>query len=81
MVSEDETDQEPVTDPTVIGRYPTLYQLFDFTDSHWVHLYENSARRSFEDELELYELLDLDAEGEEDADVDVDDSTGEILVG
>jgi len=31
MVSEDETDQEPVTDPTIIGHYPTLYQLFDFS--------------------------------------------------
>ena len=40
-----------------------------------------TARWSFDEELKLYKLLDLDAEGEEDADVDIDDSTGKLLVG
>jgi len=43
--------------------------------------YEKTARRSFDEELELYELLDLDAAGEEDVDVDLDDSTGDLVHG
>ena len=78
---EDETDCEPVATASVIGRSVKLVELFNFTDSHWVRVYETAARRSFDEELELYELLDLDAEGEEEANIDVDDSTGELLVG
>ena len=51
------------------------------TNSHWVDQYKHAVRCSFEEEVELYELLDLDAEDEEEADVDVDDTTGEILIG
>jgi hypothetical protein len=78
---EDETDHEPVAVANIIGRSVKLVELFNFTDSHWVQVYEQAARRSFEEELELYELLDLDAEGEEETNVDVDDSTGELLIG
>jgi hypothetical protein len=79
---EDETDRQPVTSPNVIGRTVKLVESFNFRDSHWDQ-YEHAVRRSFQEELELYELLDLDAEGEEEADVDVDvdDTTGEILIG
>jgi hypothetical protein len=56
-------------------------ELFDFSQSHCVDLYAKTARRSFDEELELYEPLDLDAEGEDDVDWDVDDSTGAILHG
>jgi len=34
-----------------------------------------------EEELALYELLDLDAEGEDDVDVEFDETTEHILVG
>jgi len=78
---EDETDRQPVTCPNVIGRTVKLVELFNFHDSHWVDQYKHAVRCSFEEELELYELLDLDAEDEEEADVDVDDTTGEILIG
>ena len=81
MVADDETDCEPVMAPTIIGHCIVLSQLFDFADPHWVHLFENSARQGFEEELELYELLDLDADGEEEADINLDDSTGDILIG
>jgi hypothetical protein len=78
---EDETDHEPVATASVFGCSMKLVELFNFTDSHWVQVYEMAARRSFDEELELCELLDLDAEGEEEANVDVDDSTGKLLVG
>src|SRR5882762_4180135 len=39
----------------IIGRSVKLVELFNFTDSHWVQVYEQAARRSFEEELELYE--------------------------
>jgi len=58
---EDETDREPVATASVIGRSVKLVELFNFTDSHWVCVYEMAARRSFDEELKLYELLDLDA--------------------
>jgi hypothetical protein len=78
---EDETDREPVTNPNVIGRTVKLVELFNFTEPYWISQYERAAQRTFDEELELYELLDLDAEGEEQANIDVDDSTGEILIG
>ena len=59
----------------------SVEELFDFGQSHWVELYAKSPRRSFDEELKLYELLDLDAQGEDDVDLDVDDSTGAILHG
>jgi hypothetical protein len=79
--AEDETDQAPVTISTIIGSPVPLQRLFDFTDPHWVVRYEKSARLSFDQELELYELLDLDGAGEEDVDVDLDDSTGDLMLG
>ena len=80
-VAEDETDQAPVTVSTIIGRPIPLEHLFDFTDSHWTTIYEKTARRSFDEELELYELLDMDAAGEEEADIDIDDSTADVMLG
>ena len=44
-------------------------------------LYAEYPLRSFNEELELYKLLDIDGEGEPDADIDVDDTTGDILLG
>jgi hypothetical protein len=65
----------------IIGCLVKLVELFNFTDSHWVQSYEKAVRRSFDEELELYKVLDTDAEGEEEANVNVDDSTGELLLG
>ena len=42
-------------------------------------MYEKVAWQTFNEELELYELLDLDAKSEKDANVDVDDSTSKLL--
>jgi hypothetical protein len=78
---EDEMDHKPIATTNVIRCSVKLVELFNFADSHWVQVYENAVQQSFDEKLELYELLDLDAEGEEEANVDVDDSTGELLIG
>ena len=79
MADDDETDCQPVR-YSVIGLTP-IQLLFDFGRSHWVKMYSRSAICSFNNELQLYEMVDLDAEGEEDVGVDVDDNTGDILIG
>lgn len=79
LVDDDDTDGMPVRLST-IGPIP-LKSLFDFSRSHWVHMHLKSSIRSFDEELQLYEMLDLDAEGELDVDVDVDEDTGDVLMG
>ena len=78
MVDDDNTDCEPVR--SAISLTP-IQSLFDFSRSHWVEIFARSTIRSFDEELKLYEMLDLDAEGDEDIDIDVDDDTGDILLG
>jgi hypothetical protein len=50
-----------------------LEDLFDFTRHHWIEELRNSAHASFEEELELRDVLDLDAEGEDDIDYHPED--------
>ena len=45
-----------------------LAEVFDFSNTHWVESVQSAQEKSFEKELEFYELLDLDAEGEDDTD-------------
>lgn len=56
---DDEDPPEPLPDVLSIP----IKDLFDFTKSYWVKAYSKLAMRGLQDELELYELLDLDAEG------------------
>ena len=59
-----------------------ISELFDFSNSLWSTRYSNFASMSFDEELELYDLLELDAVGEEDpetADIDLDGTTQDIL--
>ncbi|OAX32421.1 hypothetical protein K503DRAFT_702058 [Rhizopogon vinicolor AM-OR11-026] len=42
----------------------TLQQIFNFSDDTWTNLMERICMRSLDDELEFYELIELDAEGE-----------------
>ena len=65
-------DCEPVAVANIIECSVKLVELFNFSDSHWVQVYENVAQQTFDEEFELYKLLDLDAEGEEEANIDVD---------
>jgi hypothetical protein len=43
-----------------------LQQLFHFADDSWVKCTEGFRMRSIDDGLDLYELVDMDAEGEDD---------------
>jgi len=79
LADDNDTDCAPVR-PSTIGLTP-IKSLFDFSCSHWVDMYSKSSICSFNEELELYKMLDLDAEGEDNVDVDVDDDTGDILMG
>jgi hypothetical protein len=36
-----------------------MMQLFDFEDKYWVNLHKKAAVRSFEEELEMYEIPDI----------------------
>ena len=56
-----------------------ISDLFDFNRRHWIAEQERSASRSLDEEMELYELLDLDAAGEEDMDAPVDDTVNSLL--
>jgi hypothetical protein len=54
-----------------------LATLFDFTSPHWREKYEKWARLSYDEELALYKLLELDADGL--VDPDFDDSIHDVL--
>lgn len=79
MADLDDTDNEPVRNSETIGRQLSIAELFDFTATHWANEFDQAGQRSFDEELGLYELLDLDGEGEDDVDIDIDDITEEIL--
>ncbi|KAI0072468.1 hypothetical protein K474DRAFT_1711584 [Panus rudis PR-1116 ss-1] len=49
----------------------SLVDLFDFTSTYWLDMVKRRAQRSLNDELELYSLIDLDADG------DLDDEDAE----
>jgi hypothetical protein len=66
---------------TSSGEKLTLAQLFNFESCHWVELYEECARRNYEEELVLYDLLNEDAATADGMEVDVDETTAEILIG
>lgn len=61
-----------------------IYRLFNFEKRHWLDRIRLSGQRGYDQELAVYELLDLDAEGEEDeADdggIEVDGFTQEVLL-
>ena len=52
--------------------------LFDFTTDSWSSRYTHFAVLTFEEELELYDLLEMDAEGDDDP--GFDDTTEDILL-
>jgi hypothetical protein len=60
-----ETDnKEPLPEPSPDALSIPIKDLFNFTQSYWVEAYDKLATRGLQDELELYELLDLDADGD-----------------
>ncbi|KAF8883952.1 hypothetical protein BD779DRAFT_1443445 [Infundibulicybe gibba] len=42
----------------------TIQELFDFSNSYWFELVQDTAMRGLAEEMEVYQLVDLDAEGE-----------------
>ncbi|KAG2072841.1 hypothetical protein BDR04DRAFT_1096046 [Suillus decipiens] len=59
-------DDEDTTGSESLPNDIPLQQLFNFADESWVRLTEGFRMRSIDDELEFYELIDMDAEGEDD---------------
>lgn len=61
QLCEDEQDRTTVsfTDEPI-----EIRELFDFSNTYWEKMIQDKAGKGLDDELELYELLDLDAEGE-----------------
>jgi hypothetical protein len=57
-----------------------IQDLFNFQNAYWRSLIETTITRTFDKELEFYDMLDLDADGE-DLDADVDTYTSDILLG
>jgi hypothetical protein len=53
--------------------------LFNFEDTWWIRTQEQIGMRGLDEELEVYELLDMDTAGEDDVDIDVDDMTTELI--
>jgi len=56
-------------DPTECGSFFGKIQLFHFADESWTKMIEGFGMKSIDDELEFYELVDMDAEGEDDEQV------------
>ena len=50
-----------------------LAELFDFSNTMWIDITRRTCMKSLDEELELYELVDMDAEGEADDGNVVDD--------
>ncbi|KAF8496176.1 hypothetical protein F5888DRAFT_1907416 [Russula emetica] len=57
-----------------------LSELFDFTVGYCPKMAESTGSRGLQDELEFYELLDMDASGEQDTDVAVDGMSEAVLM-
>lgn len=62
-VDTDNDSDEPPEPSTDMLSIP-IRDLFIFTQSYWVEAYDKLAMWGLQDELELYELLDLDADGD-----------------
>ena len=57
-----------------------ISKLFDFYKGRWVSTHKQSASCSLSEELELIELLDLDAPREEDMDLEINPTLDSMFV-
>ncbi|KAH7919499.1 hypothetical protein BV22DRAFT_984226, partial [Leucogyrophana mollusca] len=62
----EDLDEGPLEDFTPSLEKISLQQLFNFVDDHWSRTVHRLGMKSLDDELEFYELVDMDAEGEDD---------------
>jgi len=65
------------THPTRQSQKTLLADLFNFASDEWAKKYNCYTRIGYDEELELYDLLKMDAEGEID---DLDAFTQDILM-
>ena len=78
MLEEDDEDNQPAQVSSEWTTLP-LHQLFDFSSTLWAARYGNFADFTFDEELALYDLLELDADG--DIDPELDATAEDILSG
>ena len=57
-----------------------IKELFEFSNDHWLNVMKNVAMRGLQEELELYELVDLDAEGVPNDDPELDSMTAAVML-
>lgn len=79
----DEDEDEGLNNDLEFTRLP-LAALFNFDAEQWREKYERHCQMKFDEELAVYELLDLDAAGTEDlegADVEHDESIDALVMG
>ena len=69
MLEEDNQDNQPAHFSVEWKTLP-LHQLFDFSSTLWATRYGNFADFTLDEELALYDLLELDADGELDPELD-----------
>jgi hypothetical protein len=80
-VTIDDLDNDPLFTVPGSTTYPLIpiSKLFDFSNKHWSDILSRHSLHNFDEELALYELLDLDAAGEDD--VELDEITTQTLIG
>jgi len=76
VTDDNDGDHRVCSSTTAIPKTP-LANLFDFASDEWAKKYNCYTRIGYDEELELYDLLEMDAEGEVD---DLDDFTQDILM-
>lgn len=61
---DDDEPDIPLADLTLKPIKIRISDLFDFRNDYWKAALKDASIRSLAEEMELYELVDLDAEGE-----------------
>ena len=56
-----------------------LWDLFDFNNMFWKKVLQTSSMQSLSDEMELHQLLDLNAEGELDDKIAFDQGNADMV--
>jgi hypothetical protein len=81
-VTIDDLDNDPLFNPAAgLTTYPLIpiSNLFDFSNTTWSSILTKHGQHNFDEELDLYELLDLGVAG--DNDLELDETTEQILIG
>ena len=77
LVADDNDGEDRIGSLNAAVPKTTLKDLFDFTIDEWAKKYNHYTKFGYDEELELYDLLEMDAGGEVD---DLDDFTQDILM-